>query len=135
MKHLTAIALGLSVLAGAPAAAAGPGLQNEDDINNGLLIMAAADKIRRECDSISPRLGRAHAYKASLEKMATDRGYSQSEIDAYVNNDVEKMRVRERRNTYFQSRGASNLDAESLCVLGRAEISAGSQIGLLLKAK
>ena len=60
---------------------------------------------------------------------------SRAEIEAYINDDVEKAEMRERRNAFFKARGASNLDPESLCTLGRAEIARNSQIGYLLREK
>ena len=110
-------------------------LKDEAAINQGLLYLAAADKIRRECSSIGGRLFRAQSYASALKKAAAERGYSESEIDAYINSDVNKAAMRERRNAYFKSKGASNLDPASLCVLGQAEMASGSQIGQLLRAK
>ncbi len=135
MKRTTALVLSLVISANAATAAAEAGLQNERDINEGLLIMAVADKIRRACDEISGRLFRAQSFANTIEEVAIARGYTADEIDAYINNDVEKAKMRERRNAYFQSKGASNLDPQSLCVLGREEIAQKSQIGNLLKAK
>ena len=43
--------------------------------------------------------------------------------------------VRQRRDAYFTARGASSLDPESLCALGRSEIAGGTPIGRLLTAK
>ncbi|HKL55795.1 MAG: DUF5333 domain-containing protein [Roseovarius sp.] len=111
------------------------GLPGETDINAGLLMVAVADKIRRECSDISARFFTARSYIGSLKDMAAERGYSEAEIDAYINDDIEKARMREKRNKYFEARGASNLDPASLCTLGRAEIQMQSQIGLLLRAK
>jgi hypothetical protein len=110
-------------------------LKNENDINNGLLVIAAADKIRRACDDISGRLFKARSFANGLTDLAAERGYSDDEVDAYINDKAEKAKMRERRNAYFESKGASNLDAQSLCVLGQAEIEQGTQIGRLLKAK
>ena len=130
-----ALALCLAAACGAASASAENGLQAEADINAGLLDLAVADKIRRECGNIGARFFRAQSYVNDLKKMAEERGYSRDEIDAYINNDVEEAKMREKRNAYFEARGASNLDAASLCVLGRAEIAQGSRIGRLLKAK
>lgn len=135
MKRLTALALSLVMAAGAAGASAGTGLKNESDINDGLLAIAVADKIRRECSSIGARFFRAQGFINDLKSLAEHRGYSQADIDAYINDDVEKAKMRERRNAYFEARGASNLDPESLCVLGRDEISRNSRIGHLLRAK
>ncbi len=111
------------------------GLSNERDINAGLLVVAVADKIRRGCDSISARIFVARSYATSLKELASSRGYTDAEIEEYVNNSENKAAMRLRRNAYFESKGASNLDHESLCVLGRAEIAKQSQVGVLLKAK
>ncbi|SRR6056297_691293 len=136
MRMITTAVLSFALAAGSVAgASAKVGLPNEKDINAGLLAVAAADKIRRECNSISGRFFRARSYVNGLKSMARDRGYTENEIDAYVNDKSHQRAMRERRNAFFKSRGASNLDAQSLCVLGRAEISKKSVIGSLLKAK
>ena len=125
----------LSAVIVVSAGSAQAGLEEEQDINQGLLVIAAADKIRRACDSISGRLFKARSYANALKDAASDRGYSDDEIDAYINNKAEKAKMRERRNAYFKSKGASNLDAQSLCVLGQQEIAGGTQIGQLLRTK
>lgn len=135
MRMIPAVVLGAVMAAGAANARAENGLAAERDINNGLLVIAAADKIRRACDSIGGKLFTAQSYAGKLEDMAEQRGYTEREIDAYINDDAEKAKMRERRNAYFASKGASNLDPESLCELGRDEIAKGSQIGQLLRAK
>ena len=137
MRMMTTLVLSAALASAAMAGSAStkPGLPNETDINNGLLAVAAADKIRRACDSISGRFFKARGYVDDLKELALERGYSEAEIDAYVNNDVEQQKMRSKRNAYFESKGASNLDPESLCVLGREEIRKNSQIGSLLRAK
>ncbi len=132
-SNIAALVTGLGLaLAAVPAQA---GLKDEAAINEGLLYIAAADKIRRECSSIGGRLFKAQAYASALKKAAAERGYSDAEIDAYVNDKANQAAMRERRNAYFKSKGASNLDPASLCVLGQAEMASGSQIGQLLRAK
>ena len=127
----TLIALSL----GSGASAARADLADERDINAGLLTVAIAEKIQRECASISPRFWEARSYAKQLKGMARERGYSDAEVDAYINDKAEKAKMRERRNAYFKSKGASNLDAASLCRLGREEIKNRSRIGSFLKAK
>lgn len=135
MRMIPALVLSAAMAAGGAHASADSGLAAERDINDGLLVIAAADKIRRECNSIGGKLITAQSYATQLKNLAVDRGYSDREIDAYINNDAEKAAMRERRNAYFASKGASNLDPESLCVLGRDEIAKGTRIGQLLRAK
>lgn len=137
MRMMTTLVLSAALTSAALAGSASPkpGLPQETDINNGLLAVAAADKIRRECHSISARFWRARSYLNGLKDIASERGYTDDEIDAYINDDEEQDKMRAKRNAYFKSKGASNLDPESLCVLGREEIRKNSQIGSLLRAK
>ncbi|MEM7732342.1 MAG: DUF5333 domain-containing protein [Pseudomonadota bacterium] len=111
------------------------GMADEADINQGLVYIAAADKIRRECSSINGRLFKAQRYANGLRKIARDRGYSDADIDAYLDSKEERAKVRAQRNVYFESQGASNLDPVSLCTLGHAEIAGKTQIGYMLRAK
>ncbi len=137
MRMMKSLVLGavMATTAATAQATAKPGLPAEKEINDGLLVVAVADKIRRECDAISARLFTARAYLTDLKDRAAEQGYSEAEIDSYINNDEEKAKMRMKRNAYFKARGASNLDPASLCSLGREEIRKQSQIGLLLKAK
>lgn len=124
----TAIAVGVS----SPAAA---GLKDEKDLNQGLLVAAVAEKIQRECGTIGARMFKARNFANYLKDQAESRGYTMAEIEAYVDDSEEKRKMRERRNEYFKSKGASNLDPDSLCVLGHAEIKQNSPVGQLLRAK
>ncbi len=130
---VSASAIGLAVAASG--ASANTGLQNESDINAGLFAVAVADKIRRSCDDISARIFKARSYVNGLKDMASDRGYSDAEIEHYVSDKAEKAKMRARRDAYFASKGASKEDPASLCRLGQDEIAKKSQIGALLKAK
>lgn len=111
------------------------GLSEESDINEGLVAIAAADKIRRECNTIGGRMFKAQSYANKLKDAARARGYSEAEIDAYLGSKAERAKVRAERNAYFESKGASNLNPASLCVLGHAEIASQSRIGVLLRSK
>ena len=125
----------VAALLSSTAAQAQAGLANEKDINDGLFIVAVAEKINRACDTIGVRVFKARGYINGLKDTARERGYTDSEIRAYINNKAGKAKMKERRNAYYKSKGASNLDHESLCVLGHAEIKKNSQIGVLLRAK
>ena len=71
-------------------ASADTGLSQEADINKGLVIIAAADKIRRSCDTIGGRLFRAQRYANSLKEVARSRGYSDQQIDAFLDSKAER---------------------------------------------
>ena len=112
-----------------------PGLPNEEDINDGLLAVGIADEIRKNCPSISGRVVKAILFMNSLEKLALSRGYSEDQIEAYVNSDAEKAKMRAKGEEYLATKGVNRANPETFCDLGRAEIASGSQIGSFLRAK
>jgi hypothetical protein len=110
-------------------------LPNETDINDDLFSFALANEIRKKCDGISPRMFRALSFHNDLINRARSRGYSKSEIDAYINNENEQAKMIARGNEYLKQYNASLNDSASLCRAGNAEIKKRSQIGSLLRAK
>ncbi len=124
----------LAVAAMVPAASAAS-LSQETDINTALFEIAVANEIRKECDSISPRIFTAIGRMNALKSEARRRGYSDAEIDAYVNDKAEKQKMRARRNEYIRAQGAVPDDGPSLCALGESEIAKQSRIGALLVAR
>ncbi len=117
------------------AAAERPPLREATEINDGLFAVAIAREIKDYCPTISARYFRAFTFLTSLKNKARDMGYSNDEIDAYVDNDEEKARMRERGEAYLAANGVSYDDPQSFCALGREEIEKSSQIGVLLRAK
>ncbi|SEO26434.1 hypothetical protein SAMN04490248_10376 [Salinihabitans flavidus] len=104
-------------------------------MRDGLIAVGVADEIRKNCPTISARLFRALRYLHGLENHAKKLGYSQDEIDAYVDDKAEEKRLRAIGADYMRARGVVEDDAKSYCALGRAEIEKSSQIGALLRAK
>lgn len=132
-SKVTATVFAASLAFSAPAMA--QGLQNETQINNGLLAVGIADEIRNRCDSISARTFTALSFLNSLKRDARAKGYSNDEINRYTKSKTEKAKMRKRGEAYLAQNGASLSDSASMCRLGRAEIAKRSQIGVLLRAK
>lgn len=132
MTLMVPLILGLSV---GPLVASAKTLAEEEAINAGLFTVAVANKIRKRCDAIAPRMFRAMNYLESLKAEARNRGYSDAEIEAYVSDPVEKDKMDARRDAYIRSHGADPDDGPSMCVLGQREIASQSAIGKLLRAK
>ena len=132
-RTFTASLFAMSLAFAAPLSA--KGLQNETQINNGLLAVGIADEIRNRCDSISARTFRALGFLNSLKRDARSKGYSNDEINRYTKSKTEKTKMRKRGQVYLAQNGASTSDAASMCRLGRAEIKKRSQIGVLLRAR
>ncbi|MGB3247053.1 MAG: DUF5333 domain-containing protein [Sulfitobacter sp.] len=133
MRTLMIALLGLSLIAGPVTAK--PALRDVAEIDNALLDLGIADRIRKECPTIKARLFKAVTYVRNLEKSAKAKGYSDAEIEAYTDSDAEKARMRAKGAAFFKAKGVDTSDPQSYCALGHAEIQKGSRIGSLLKAK
>ncbi|CUH80298.1 DUF5333 domain-containing protein [Tropicibacter naphthalenivorans] len=122
----------LCVALAAPAFAKVP-LRDVADIDNGLMAIAIADEIRKECDGIDARLFTALGRINDLRNKAKALGYSNAEIDAYTKSKSEKDRMRAKAESYLASKGVDADNRDQLCAFGRAEIAKGTNIGSLLK--
>jgi len=108
-------------------------LRDDPEIHSGLVVIAVGRHIQNVCDDISPRLIQAFGFAQSLVGRASDLGVSRREVDAYLDDRTEQQRYREIMRQWFAQNGADASDAESVCRVGRDEITAGSQIGRLLR--
>ena len=133
MRKLMIALMSTVLLTGA--AAAKPPLRDVPQIDDALLDLGLADRIRKECPDISARMFRALSYLNNLQSTARDLGYSEAEIDAYRKSDAEKARMKARGAAYLKANGVDTSDPQSYCALGRAEIQKSSRIGSLLRAK
>ncbi|SDX20065.1 DUF5333 domain-containing protein [Roseicitreum antarcticum] len=121
--------------AAASQAAVNDALRGNPSIYNGLFAIAVADQVRKKCDSISPRMVSAFLFARSLQAEAREMGFSDDEIDAFLDSDAEKDRLRASVTRYFAQNGVVESDPETYCALGRTEIARASQAGVLLRAR
>ena len=111
------------------------GLDQEVEINEGLIAISMADRIRTSCPEISARFIEAFIFLKSLESKALALGYDGSEIKAFINDADEKDRVLGLAHARLATIGALPDQPATYCTVGLAEIQTGSAIGKLLKAK
>lgn len=129
VRVMVAAALILSL---AGTATAKPALRDVPVIDNGLFAVGLADEIRRKCPDISARFFRAFGFLRELEQKAEAHGYTEAEVEAHLNSDVEKDRLRARAAKYMEEQGFTQ-DTAGYCALGRSEIARNSQTGALLR--
>ena len=132
MKTLLPLALIGAVLA-SPAAALEP-LSQEKYINDRLIAARIADRIRRTCPTIDGRILYAYGEARKLKSYAQKKGYSNAQIDAFLDNRQEKDRIYAVAEDYLKRKGARADDPQSFCAVGRQEIANRSVIGSLLVA-
>jgi hypothetical protein len=133
MRYLGAALLGAFLLASA--ADAKPPLREVSAIDDALFDLGIADRIRKNCPSISGRMFRAVKYVRDLEQKAQALGYTSQEIEAYTDSDAEKDRLKAKAKVFFAQRGVDTSDPQSYCAFGLEEIQKSSRIGSLLRAK
>jgi len=133
MKHrLKPTLLALTLLA-SPAAALEP-INLEPHITASLVAGRVGDTIRNTCPSISARMVVAYSKLRELERYARDKGYTEADFDAFMDNKSEKDRLKAQAAAYLNAAGAVEGDVESYCKVGRDEIAKGTLAGSLLRS-
>ena len=132
MKFLPLALIG--AMLAAPAAALEP-LSQEKHINDRLIAARIADRIRRSCPSIDGRIFYAYGEARKLKTYARDKGYSNAQIDAFLDSKADKQRIYAVAEDYLTRKGARANDPQSFCAVGRQEIAKNTVIGSLLVAK
>ncbi|MEM8980200.1 MAG: DUF5333 domain-containing protein [Pseudomonadota bacterium] len=126
----------LCTLLAAPAQAQSlPPLGTQDHVMDRLFAAAVGDEIRKACPTISARLFRVLREARALENWALEKGYSEKQIDAFLESRSERQKLEKRRDAYLLAAGVRSDDAQTYCSLGRDEIAKGSLIGYLLKLR
>lgn len=110
-----------------------PALKDVAYVRDGIITVGIAYEISQKCDTISARLLRGFAYLNGLKGHARSLGYTDAEIESYIDDDAEKARLESVARTRLTQMGAVSGDAQSYCALGQAEIAQGSAVGQLLR--
>jgi hypothetical protein len=123
----------LAVVGLAGAASAQKPLREEASVRDGIIFVGMALEIAENCDSLDARILRGAGYLQSLRNRARDLGYSDDEIDAYVNDRAEKARLEGLARAQLSALGATVGQPESYCAVGRAQMAAQTRVGWLLR--
>ncbi len=123
----------LAFAATAAAAEAAVPLNQEPHINESLIAVAVGNAIRKTCPGISARMMVVFSKGRELQTYAYEKGYSKDEVEAFLDDDTEKARVKGLAADYMSANGVVESDVETYCALGRAEIAKDSLIGSLLR--
>ncbi|MCZ0963538.1 DUF5333 domain-containing protein [Paracoccus benzoatiresistens] len=125
--------LAAALLAG-PAAALPP-LSQEPHINDSLVQARVADKLRRGCPDLDARMIKAFSEARKLKRYALDRGYSEEQIDAFLDSKEERRRIYAQADRYMVANGVVNGQPDTFCRLGQQEIARKTIAGSLLVAR
>ncbi len=134
MKQIiTRALLAATLVLTAGIAAANPPLKDVEYVREGLITAGMAIEIGDKCDSLSVRLIRGYNFLGDLKSHARGLGYTSAEIDAYVDDKVEKARLEGIARQRLADLGTVAGNADSYCTVGRAQIAAGTPLGRLIR--
>ncbi len=108
-------------------------LKDVPKVRDGIIYVGMAYELSEQCDSLKARLFRGINYLQSLKNHASELGYSDAEIDAYINDDAEKDRLEAIARAQLAALGVVRGDPASHCAVGRAQIAANTRVGWLLR--
>lgn len=127
---IAVFSLGLAL----PASAQSVPLNQNQHITESLVAGRAGDVLRKTCPSISARMFTVYSKMEALKRYALAQGYTEPQVRAFLDDPVEKARIRRLATEYLAKAGAKPGDVESHCVAGRAEIAKGTLMGSLLRS-
>ncbi len=122
-----------AALLGATSAAAQGNLRDEAEISEGLIATGMAVRIAERCDSLDARRIQGINFLFGLKERAREMGYSESQINAYLEDKAEERRLIAVAEGRLADKGAVEGQPETFCTVGRAEMAAGTQTGRLLR--
>ncbi len=132
MKKILVLTLGLTIGA-LPARANEVPLRDVEYVSEGIIATGIAYEIGRVCPSLTARVLAGIFFLYELQSYAYDLGYSKAEVDGYINDKDEKIRLEAVARSRLAEMGAVAEQPETYCTVGRQEIAAQSQIGKLLR--
>lgn len=116
----------------ATAAQAKVPLRDEAHINGQLLAAQIGDILRKTCPDASARFFVVYRKINALKAYATEKGYTQPEVEAFLDDRTEKQRIRSAAEQYLTEAGAVKGDVQSYFRVARDEVRRGTVTGEML---
>ncbi len=131
--RIFAVMILLAGVFGAGAASAQPPLKDLAYVRDGIIDVGMAYELSEECSDLRARLFRGIGFLQSLQSHASDLGYTDEEIDDYVNDRDEKRRLEAIARAKLADLGVIEGEEATYCAVGRAQIAAETRVGWLLR--
>ncbi len=106
---------------------------NVDRVTEGLIAAGMAIELGDKCDRVSVRMIRGLNFLQGLKSHLQDLGYSNAEIDAYIENRSEKQRLETIARQRLNALGVRVDDGSTYCTVAQGQIAEGTQVGRLLR--
>ncbi|MDA9208235.1 DUF5333 domain-containing protein [Octadecabacter sp.] len=131
MKKLIPFVLGATLAASSAQAQSSP--RDVTRVTEGLIAAGMAIELGDYCDSVSVRMIRGLNFLQGLKGDLRDAGFSNDQIDAYIDDDQEKDRLEGIARGRLADLGVDTSDRASYCTVARNQIAQGTQVGALLR--
>ncbi len=123
----------LAIVGFAGAATAQSALKDEVRVRDGIVQVGMAYEISEKCSSLSARTFRGISYLQELKRYAQQRGYSDAQIDAYIDNKSEQRRLEAIARQQLALLGVIEGQEATYCAAGRDQIARDTRVGWLLR--
>ena len=110
-------------------------LIKNENIWHELLQISLASKVSEECPSIEARKIKGLFALLKIKSVAKELGYSDSEINEFVNNEENKKKLKNETDIYLMNNEVDFNNANTVCLFGKREIDLETTIGSLLRIK
>ncbi|MEM9787607.1 MAG: DUF5333 domain-containing protein [Pseudomonadota bacterium] len=110
-----------------------PPLKDVQRVRDGIIHVGMAYEISEKCSSIRARTWRGINFLQSLKNHAEQLGYTDAQIEAYINDDAEKDRLEAIARGELARLGIVEGNEATYCSVGRSQIAANTRVGWLLR--
>lgn len=104
-----------------------------EEVTEGLIAVGMAVELSDRCDSVSARRLRGINFLFGLKSTLEEAGFSNAEIDAYIDNRAEKNRLEGIARDRLAALGVVPGQQSTYCSVARGQIAQGTQVGQLLR--
>lgn len=108
-------------------------LKDVTRVTEGIIAVGMAVELSDKCSTLSPRKLRGLSFLSGLQNHARELGFSQAQIDAYIDDREEKRRLEAIARDRLARLGVVVGQESTYCTVGRAQMGEGTQVGRLLR--
>ena len=102
-------------------------------VRDGIVHVGMAVELSDKCGSLRPRTIRGIGFLQELKDYARSQGFSDAEIDAYVDNKAEQRRLAALARDQLARLGVVEGQESTYCAVGRDQIARQTRVGWLLR--
>ncbi|MEJ6402074.1 DUF5333 domain-containing protein [Yoonia sp. 2307UL14-13] len=135
MKRLStmiaAVSLAAVTFAGSLSAQSSPG--DLPRVRDGIVYVGMAYEISEKCGAIRARTLRGIGFLQDLKAHAISQGFTDAQIDEYVDDKDEQRRLEALARGLLADLGVVEGDESTYCAVGRSQMDANTRVGWLLR--